>query len=89
MFYSDASGCCHKAKKQPRMNVYKLVVLVGVSEGQIADIQPTNHCLVASVPAGWGLDWLWPFLLDYPAGKIAIIDEVRSTHCTMSLCVLH
>ena len=26
--------------------------------------------------AGWGLDWLWPFLLGHPLEKIAIIDEV-------------
>ncbi|DBB15097.1 TPA: hypothetical protein ACH3X3_004108 [Trebouxia sp. C0006] len=29
---------------------------------------------------GWGLDWLWPFLLGCPSEKIAIIDEV---------CVIH
>ncbi|KAA6420076.1 MAG: hypothetical protein FRX49_09925, partial [Trebouxia sp. A1-2] len=29
---------------------------------------------------GWGLDWLWPFLLGYPSQKVAIIDEV---------CVIH
>lgn len=28
--------------------------------------------------AGWGLDWLWPFLLGYPAEKVAVIDEVST-----------
>lgn len=30
--------------------------------------------------AGWGLDWLWPFLLGYPARQVAFIDDV---------CVIH
>ena len=30
--------------------------------------------------AGWGLDWLWPFLLGYPPKQVAFIDEV---------CVIH
>ena len=30
--------------------------------------------------AGYGLDWIWPFLLGYPQDRIAVIDEV---------CVIH
>jgi hypothetical protein len=30
--------------------------------------------------SGWGLDFLWPKLLNYPTNKIAIIDEVTVTH---------
>lgn len=28
----------------------------------------------------WGLDFLWPKILEYPTNKIAIIDEVTVTH---------
>lgn len=30
--------------------------------------------------SGWGYDFLWPYLLDYPKDKIAIIDSVIMTH---------
>lgn len=30
--------------------------------------------------AGWGLDWLWPFLLGYPSQQVAFIDDI---------CVIH
>lgn len=29
---------------------------------------------------GWGLDFIWPFLLRYPRAKIAVIDEVCMQH---------
>jgi hypothetical protein len=30
--------------------------------------------------SGWGYDYLWPYLLNYPKDKIAIIDEITMTH---------
>jgi hypothetical protein len=30
--------------------------------------------------SGWGYDYLWPYLLDYPKNKIAIIDNITMTH---------
>jgi hypothetical protein len=30
--------------------------------------------------SAWGLDFLWPKLLDYPNNRIAIIDDVTVTH---------
>lgn len=30
--------------------------------------------------SGWGLDYLWPKILDYPTNKISIIDDVTVTH---------
>lgn len=30
--------------------------------------------------SGWGYDFLWPYLLNYPKNKIAIIDSVIMTH---------
>lgn len=29
---------------------------------------------------GWGLDFIWPYLLRYPTNKIAVLDEVCVTH---------
>ena len=42
-----------------------------------------HHHVYTCTYAGWGLDWLWPFLLGYPSEKVAIIDEVLS-HCCAS-----
>ena len=30
--------------------------------------------------AGWGLDFVWPYLLGYPADRLAVIDEVCMYH---------
>jgi hypothetical protein len=30
--------------------------------------------------AGWGLDWVWPYLLRYPRDSIAVIDEICMVH---------
>jgi hypothetical protein len=30
--------------------------------------------------SGWGYDFLWPYLLNYPKDKIAIIDNIVMTH---------
>jgi hypothetical protein len=30
--------------------------------------------------SGWGYDFLWPYLLNYPKDKIAIIDSIVMTH---------
>ena len=30
--------------------------------------------------SGWGYDFLWPYLLNYPKDKIAIIDSIIMTH---------
>ena len=30
--------------------------------------------------AGWGLDFVWPFLLRYPRDKIAVVDQVCMFH---------
>jgi hypothetical protein len=30
--------------------------------------------------SGWGYDYLWPYLLNYPQDKIAIIDNIIMTH---------
>jgi hypothetical protein len=30
--------------------------------------------------SGWGYDFLWPYMLNYPKDKIAIIDSVVMTH---------
>ena len=33
--------------------------------------------------AGFGLDFVWPYLADYPEGKVAVIDDtcvMRPTH---------
>ncbi|KDD75400.1 hypothetical protein H632_c702p0, partial [Helicosporidium sp. ATCC 50920] len=32
---------------------------------------------------GWGLDYVWPFLLNYPRDKVAVIDEVCMYHPKM------
>ena len=32
------------------------------------------------VAAGWGLDFVWPFLLKYPKDKIAVLDDVCIYH---------
>lgn len=32
------------------------------------------------VPAGWGLDFAWPFILRYPKRHIAVIDDVCMVH---------
>ena len=37
--------------------------------------------------AGWGLDWLWPFLLGYPQNKIAVIDQVSIAHVVEHSCL--
>lgn len=29
---------------------------------------------------GWGLDFVWPFLLKYPTNRIAVLDEVCMVH---------
>jgi len=41
-----------------------------------------NKCINSfdQTPSGWGLDYLWPKLLNYPKNKIAIIDEVFGIH---------
>ncbi len=34
-------------------------------------------------PAGFGLDFVWPYLADYPEDKVAVIDDtcvMRPTH---------
>lgn len=36
--------------------------------------------VIVLINAGYGLDWIWPFLLGYPQERIAVIDEV---------CVIH
>ncbi len=33
------------------------------------------------VLVGWGLDFVWPFLLKYPRNKIAVIDQVWGAMC--------
>jgi hypothetical protein len=30
--------------------------------------------------SGWGYDFLWPYMLNYPEDKIAIIDAITMTH---------
>lgn len=30
--------------------------------------------------AGWGLDWVWPFLLGFPPDKVAFLDDVCVVH---------
>ena len=30
--------------------------------------------------SGWGYDFLWPYMLEYPEDKIAIIDSIIMTH---------
>jgi hypothetical protein len=30
--------------------------------------------------SSWGLDGIWPHMLDHPKNKIAIIDTIRMTH---------
>lgn len=30
--------------------------------------------------SSWGYDYLWPFLLNYPENKIAIIDQINMVH---------
>ncbi len=32
------------------------------------------------IHSGWGYDWLWPFLLNSPQDKIAIIDNIIMEH---------
>eukprot|EP00887_Chlorella_sp_A99_P005466 scaffold1.g5466.t1 len=39
-------------------------------------IRPTLH----DAYVGWGLDFVWPFLLKYPKDKIAVIDQVCVFH---------
>ncbi|KFM26396.1 hypothetical protein F751_4889 [Auxenochlorella protothecoides] len=34
---------------------------------------------------GWGLDFVWPFLLKYPKNRIAVIDEVCMVHPSKKL----
>ncbi len=33
-----------------------------------------------SIAAGWGLDFVWPFLLRYPRDRIAVVDQVCMFH---------
>lgn len=37
---------------------------------------------MVSLPAAYGLDWVWPFKLGFPQDRIAIIDEVCVIHPT-------
>lgn len=30
--------------------------------------------------SSWGLDYLWPFLLNYPNNKIAVLDQINMEH---------
>lgn len=39
-------------------------------------IRPSLH----NAHVGWGLDFIWPYLLHYPRDKIAVIDQVCMMH---------
>ncbi|KAL3132101.1 hypothetical protein ABBQ32_008710 [Trebouxia sp. C0010 RCD-2024] len=40
---------------------------------------------LSTADSGYGLDWIWPFLLKYADNKIAVIDEVCIIHPRQSL----
>ena len=46
----------------------------------------SNHALklcvntMKDIRSGWGADFIWPTILDFPANKIAIIDDTQCFH---------
>jgi hypothetical protein len=44
-----------------------------------ATLEKLAHTFPMSA-SGWGLDFLWPFLLGYPTNRISVIDETPVVH---------
>ncbi len=36
--------------------------------------------MIPTLNAGWGLDFVWPFLLDFPHDKVAVVDAICFAH---------
>ena len=92
-FSAQSLPACYSAKAQ-----LPLSQLLGTPVGADRCVDHSVSLPLCECNAGWGLDWLWPFLLGYPPEKVAIIDEVfglpytRLTTAgllTATLCMKH
>jgi hypothetical protein len=56
------------------------LALAPQARAQSSDTLHATGRLLPAPAAGWGLDFVWPFLLRYPKQQIAVIDEVCMWH---------